>query len=266
MAWKDRNYLDTDQYRDSSKLQRRALLHTKYGTNDWFGFVAGLTGFAPGMKVLDIGCGAGWFWEKGATRFPAELEITLADASAGMVDEALARLKDIGRWQQVAGNTANVCDMPFDDDSFDRVLAMHMLYHAEDKPAAIGEIARVLKPDGVALITTNGDKSMGEADALRAEAFGLPPGPAIDFTLESAPSLLEARFEKVELKRNISEMVVTDPEDVFSYLTSFPPGDDASEPELETLGHLIDNAFAARGGVLRITIDSGVFACSKPRL
>jgi len=266
MVWKNRNYLDTDQYRDSSKLQRRALLHTKYGTNDWFGFVAGLTGFAPGMRVLDIGCGAGWFWEKGAKTLPAELDITLADASAGMVAEAKARLEAIGGWQKLEGTTTNVCAMPFADASFDRVLAMHMLYHAEDKPAAIAEIARVLKPDGVALITTNGDKSMSEADALRAAAFGLPSGPAIDFTLESAPPLLEAQFRTVELKRSTSEMVVTDPVDVFSYLTSFPPGDGASDAERETLGRLIDDAFDADGGVLRITIDSGVFACSGPRL
>ena len=54
-------------------------------------------------------------------------------------------------------------------------------------------------------------------------------------------------------------MVVTDPADVFSYLTSFPPGDGASEFELETLGLLVDDAFSAGEGVLRITVDSGVF-------
>ena len=94
-----------------------------------------------------------------------------------MVAEALARLKGVGRWQRVAGITATVREMPFERDfSFDRVLGMHMLYHAEDKQAAIGEIARVLKPGGVALITTNGAKNMGEADALKAKAFGFRRG------------------------------------------------------------------------------------------
>lgn len=266
MVRKNPYYLDTDQYRDSSKLQSRAILHTKYGTDDWFGFVAGLTGFVPGMRVLDIGCGAGWFWQKCAEALPVELDITLADSSAGMVAEALARLNGVGRWRKVVGKTANVCDMMFEDKSFDRVLAMHMLYHAEDKPAAIAEMARVLKPNGVALITTNGEKSMGEADALRAEAFGLPPGPAVDFTLENAPALLVSGFASVELKRSTSELVCTVPADVFSYLTSFPPGDGATDAELESLGRLVDDAFAAGKGVLRITVESGVFACSEPRL
>ncbi len=209
MVWKNRQCLDTDQFRDSSKLRRGALLHKKYDTNSWFGFVAGLTGFAPGMSVLDIGCGAGWFWEKCAERFPAALDITLAGRSTGMVEEALARLNGVRRWRHIAGVVTNVCAMPFADRSFDRVLAMHMLCHAE--------------------------------------AFGLPAGLAIDFVLESAPPLLEAGFGAVELKRNTSEMVVTDPADVFSYPALFPPGDDASEAELQVLGRLADDAFAAGG-------------------
>lgn len=39
--------------------------------------------------------------------------------------------------------------LPWDDDSFDRVLAIHVLEHLYNLPAALDEIARVLRPGGV---------------------------------------------------------------------------------------------------------------------
>ena len=39
--------------------------------------------------------------------------------------------------------------LPWDDDSFDRVLAIHVLEHLYNLPAALGEIARVLRPGGI---------------------------------------------------------------------------------------------------------------------
>ena len=43
---------------------------------------------------------------------------------------------------------ADVQDLPFPDASFDAVIANHMLFHVEDRPRALGEIVRVLRPDG----------------------------------------------------------------------------------------------------------------------
>ena len=39
--------------------------------------------------------------------------------------------------------------LPWDDDSFDRVLAIHVLEHLYNLPAALEEIARVLRPGGI---------------------------------------------------------------------------------------------------------------------
>ena len=53
----------------------------------------------------------------------------------------------IAKWRTVVGEVADVCALPFADNSFDIVAAMHMLYHAPDKDrAAVAEIARVLRP------------------------------------------------------------------------------------------------------------------------
>jgi SAM-dependent methyltransferase len=47
----------------------------------------------------------------------------------------------------------DVCDLPFAGASFDLVLATDILEHVEEDQRAIGEIARVLRPGGRALIT-----------------------------------------------------------------------------------------------------------------
>ena len=251
------------QYKDSSKLAKRANLHEKYGKGDWFPWLADQAGFGSGMRVLDIGCGAGWFWASTAENLPEDLEITLADVSEGMVGEALGRVRGTGRWQKADGLVTNVCKMPFADNSFDRVLALHMLYHAEDQKAAIAEIARVLKPDGLALISTNGANSMAAAEFLRRKAFDLPDEPVINFMLENAPPLLAAQFDDVELRRHADLMNCTEEEDVFNYLTSYPPGDSAPETQLEKLRALIASAFRDGGGVFAIQVDTGVFICRK---
>lgn len=52
------------QYGDSRKLAARARLNQEHTITEtpWFEWVAGRLPFKPGMKVLDIGCGPGWFW------------------------------------------------------------------------------------------------------------------------------------------------------------------------------------------------------------
>jgi SAM-dependent methyltransferase len=257
----DRKYLDEVQYKDSGNLRKRANLFTRYGKSDWFGFLAAAADFEGGQSVLDIGCGAGWFWTGAASTLPAELDITLADTSEGMVGEALERVRDLRLSGTVDARVADVCDLPFPDRSFDRVLAFHMLYHAGDQEAAMREIARVLKPGGMALISTNGETSTDEIDSLRNAAFDLPGGPVINFTLENAPRLLKTQFSDIELKRSGEVLNVTDSDDVLAYLTSFPPGDRAPAPQIERLQGLVADAFARGNGALAVTVDRGVFRC-----
>lgn len=257
------DYLKNDQFKDSSKLARRANLLVKYGKGDWFSWLAERAGFAGGQSVLDIGCGAGWFWQAVADSLPDRLDVTLADQSEGMVNEALGRAKQIKPLMHSSGLVADVCAMRFADASFDRVLAFHMLYHAPDQPAALAEIARVLKPDGVALVSTNGVNHMATADRLRQSVFNLPDQPMINFTLENAPPLLEAVFGRVTLQTKSDLMRVTDPQDVLAYLTSFPPGDSASPAQIKKLEAAVSQAFGASGGVFEIPIETGVFICSR---
>jgi ubiquinone/menaquinone biosynthesis C-methylase UbiE len=151
------------QYADSRKLAARARLHREYSVAEtgWFSWIAAQLPLKPGDRVLDIGCGPGWFWAEIADALPAGLDLTLADLSAGMVEEAVNRCRGPA-FGSVAGQQADASALPFADGSFDAVLAMHMLYHVPDPAVAIGEMFRVLKPGGFAAVTTNGAGNLRE--------------------------------------------------------------------------------------------------------
>lgn len=263
--WGGQDYLRDVQYRDSSLLARRAGLHTRYGSGGWFSWVAAQHPWPADGEVLEIGCGPGKFWDDFPAQAADTLRITLTDLSEGMVGEATQRLRSSGRWRAVEGRTADVSALPFEDSAFDVVLAMHMLYHAPEPSQGAAEICRVLRPGGVALITTNG-LSMPELDSLRAKVFGAGIRRASDrFNLENGGPMLGAIFDEVELRQRKDILRCTDPEDVVSYLTSFPPADQATDDHLTVLRAGLAEAAERGGGVLELSTLAGVFLCRKGR-
>lgn len=255
--------LEQTQYKDSANLAKRANLHAKYGSGNWYEWLAAQGNFAEGNKVLDIGCGPGWFWATAADKLPEGLDVTLADTSEGMVGEALERVQGVQRWNQVTGITADVCKLPFADDSFDAVLAIHMLYHADDPAVGVAEIARVLKPGATALISTNSIRNFQSLAEIGNEAFGVPDwDPATKFGLESGKPIVESSFSNVELCRQSHVLRVDDAVDLFAYLTSFPPGITATDEQKQVAIDLVEKGLRAGNGIFEVPVEMGVFVCS----
>ena len=247
------------QYRDSARLAVRARLHARYSTIDWFDWVADRLHFAEGARVLDIGCGAGWFWAQAAPRLPAGLALTIADQSAGMVAEAVQRLSSVDRYAQVDGRVADAAALPFSTSSFDAVIAMHVLHHVPEPARAVDEMARVLRPGGRVVVTTNGRGNLGSIFSLASRAFGVPAmDPAVDaLGIHEAASLLGRHFARVDVARFEDLYAISDPEDVFAYLTSLPPGIDAPAAQRDALRRLIAEDFAG-GGTLQARRQAGL--------
>jgi SAM-dependent methyltransferase len=80
---------------DSRKVAARARLNKEYtiAQTAWFPWVVTQLPLNFGDRVLDMGCGPGWFWAATAGVLPEKLDLTLADLSPGMVDEAVGRCK-----------------------------------------------------------------------------------------------------------------------------------------------------------------------------
>lgn len=256
---------NAEQYADSRRLAARARLHREYTMAEvgWFPWVAKRLPIRDGDRILDIGCGPGWFWAGVAETLPERLVLTVADLSPGMVGEAVERCGALRAWT-VDGHEADAARLPFADASFDGVVAMHMMYHVADPATAIAEACRVLKPGGWLAVTTNGADNMRELYALTT-VFGSPPAdPAgIAFGLDRAERLMHSRFGNVTMAEHPAGLRITDPEDVFLALTSYPPGDRASASELAALRDAIADAFRAGDGALAVRSQSALFLCRK---
>lgn len=102
---------------------------------------------APGMNVLDVGCGTG---SQLVRYLEAGCSVSGIDLSPAMLAEARTTLGEAADLR-----LADATQMPFDDDRFDVVLTSMMLHEltSDVRGRVVAEIGRVLRPDGVAIIT-----------------------------------------------------------------------------------------------------------------
>lgn len=256
---------NAEQYGDSRKLAARARLNSEYTIAEigWFPWVAKQLPLNAGDSVLDVGCGPGWFWAAAASELPDILNLTLSDLSPGMVQEAVERCRRLS-FASVTGQQADATALPFEDGSFDAVIAMHMFYHLADPSQGVAEMYRVLKPGGFLAVTTNGAGNMRELYALTTVFGSAPLDPAgAAFGYEAAERFMQAQFGNVSMTQHPARLRVTEPEDVFLALTSYPPGDRADEAQLAAFRNAITGAFQARNGVLEVGKESGLFISRK---
>ena len=94
---------------------------------------------SPASRTLEVGCGEGRVTRDLAARGHT---VTALDASPTLVAAAAQR--------DAAGTylIADACDLPFDDASFDLVVAYNVLMDVQDMPCAVREAARVLSRAG----------------------------------------------------------------------------------------------------------------------
>ena len=95
--------------------------------------------------VLELGCGAGANAAALLDRFP-DVRLTATDVDPAMLGAARTRLARFG--DRVSVEPADATGLGFGDGSFDAVASLIMLHHVGDRPAALAEAARVLRPGG----------------------------------------------------------------------------------------------------------------------
>lgn len=102
---------------------------------------------APGMRVLDVGCGLG-----GAARFMAATfgaKVEGVDLTPEYVAVGNQLSQEVGLADSVALVEGNALALPKDDGLYDRVTMFHVGMNIPDKERLFSEMARVLKPGGV---------------------------------------------------------------------------------------------------------------------
>jgi SAM-dependent methyltransferase len=211
------------QYKDSSNLNARSAIYRFSVGGGWgpdVGFERMLAMMPAGADVLELGCGPGGLWKNRIERVPPGWRTLLTDLMPGMVDEAARALANDPRFR-VLQMDAQKLDLA--DASFDAVVANHMLYHIEDRPRALAEIRRVLKPGGKLFAATNSDSHLAKIRQLLDEFLADDPaikGGGIPFSLENGEAQLRPFFDDGIVDAGPSELRVTEADSIVQYVLS----------------------------------------------
>jgi ubiquinone/menaquinone biosynthesis C-methylase UbiE len=151
--------------------------------------------------------------------------------------------------------------IPFDDKSFDIVIANHMLYHVPDKPKALSQIRRILKPGGRFYAATNSQVHLKELREL-IENFDPDIGASeqpfsISFGLENGQDQISAWFASVTLRRYEDALIVTEAAPLIDYILSSSKAEAISH-QREAFTGFIEQRLALQGSIY-ITKDAGLF-------
>jgi len=118
-------------------------------------------GLAPGLKVLELGPGPGFFSPEAARAIGAG-KLVLVDVQQEMLDMAQRRLADMGIGN-VEYRKGNAVSLPVESEAFDVAFLVSMLGEVPDRSACLGEIHRVLKRNGLLSIT---EFKLGDPDFI----------------------------------------------------------------------------------------------------
>lgn len=201
------DHLRNVAYRDSSRLDARTKFWMRFGLNadQWYGWYYGLFSPPAAARILEVGCGPGGMWDWGFTNglVSPSWDVTLTDLSEGMLANAREALATTDNG--FTYGIADVCDLPYDEGTFDVVVANYMLYHAADTDLAVSEIKRVLKPEGTLYAATNSSGHIKQFVDLQKKFAAEPDEAAYagsahePFTLENGPQVLNKHFRHVSV-------------------------------------------------------------------
>jgi len=253
------------QYETDANLRARQRLWEQqqppFDIVGWVLEVAGLETTTVG-RVLDVGCGNGVYLQELRRR---GIDAVGCDLSLGMLAACAPH-----PWLV----NADVMALPFPTGSFDVVLAPHMLYHVDDRPAAAREVRRVLKHRGRCVVVTNGAQHLFAVRRLVEDAVRVAtPGwemrnPATHaFSLDNGATQLLEAFEHVVclLPADVSPVSLTDASIVADYVASVADHyqDQTTRPWIEVTEHVRAEVQRAIGdhGAFVVSGETGAFVC-----
>ena len=211
------------QYQNDSNISARIRLHEMYSQNQtgWFPWIYHNCKITDGMRILEIGCGDGTLWNENMAKLPQNISAVLSDISEGMLRDVRRRIGSDSRFSFQAFDCHRI---PFVSDSFDLVIANHVLFYCDDIAKVCREVSRILVPGGRFLCSTYGASHMQEITALVQEFDSRIQlsGDALyaRFGLENGAELLAPYFSEISTQLYDDALYVTDAAPLIEYILS----------------------------------------------
>lgn len=256
----NKNYVKT-QYSNDELLKFRKEFHAKYSTSrisyhDW---IFNAFTLEEGMTILDVGSGNGDFWKERLHNAPI-CDFTFSDASAGMV----SLMKDTFKDTNVTIKQLDVTRLPYDDNTFDVVIATSMLYHIADISKALSELSRVLKTGGKLYASTYSIHGFSGFifDLIRQVKPENNNEWSVSFSLDNGHDELSPFFKEIATHRFPDSLVVSNVDDLVRFIDSLTSVDDINEMEKEHLLKLLEPSKNSDGNI-EIAKGYGMFVARK---
>lgn len=258
------------QYQNASNISARIRLHSLYSHNQtgWFPWVLMQCRLKKNMRILEIGCGDGELWIQNLKRLPEGVDITLSDISEGMLrDVRRAIQRDLPEDKNLhfSFQAFDCSRIPYESESFDLVIANHVLFYCENISAVCKEVKRVLKPEGTFLCSTYGSRHMQEISQLVQdfdERIVLSGERLYErFGRENGEEILRESFRNIRWEAYEDYLLVEEEEPLIAYILSCHGNQNRY---ILDRYHEFRN-YAAKKTVdgFHITKDAGLFICEK---
>lgn len=252
------------QYSDDKNLSIRIKLHAKHSTNKK-GLVPWLFEqykFSENFRILELGCGNGGQWEGRITDLPNGCHLILSDFSSGMIDTVT---KKYSKYKNVSFEQIDIQNINYPDETFDVVIANHMLYHIPDLSKALSEVKRVLQTGGRFYSTTNGNGGMRPFLRNALKHFN-PNTKAFtqewSFSLQNGMEILSQYFSDVKRIDYEDSFSITDTQDLIDWIKSTISIASYSEKDIHGLYDYFEE-IRIKNGAINIPKECGLFVSVK---
>lgn len=197
-----------------------------YGTRDVLRrrqLVRDALGVAPGERIMDVGCGPGFYVAELLEHVGSDGSVVGIDSSQPML--AVAAHRSEGH-DNVSFHEADATSLPVENASFDAALSVQVLEYVAEVPAALAEMYRALRAGG-RLIVWDVDwatVSLHTTDLSRTERIlrswdGHLAHPSLPQTLTA--QLRAAGFDGVKLEGHTFATNEFDPDTYGGFLVPF---------------------------------------------
>ena len=247
-----------NQYRSSSNLNTRISIHDRYSTNKmgFSNWIYSNYEIPEGARILELGCGTGSMWVGKDEEVRKCGKLILSDFSEGMIETARENLSS---YEKIEYQVIDIQDIPYEDDSFDIVIANMMLYHVPDLKKGLSEVRRVLKEGGAFYCATFGEHGIMEYLSGILSEYGVEDNTNKNFTLQNGDQYLNSTFGKVERFDYKDSLAVTNIEDIIDYIYSLSSMTTLSSMNREKIRDALTEKMT--DGVLNVPKDYGMFIC-----